>query len=121
MYVYVHEQSCPSLCNCMNCSLPGSSFSRQKNWNGLPFPSPGDLHNPEIESRPPALQVDSLLTEPPGKPMAHRSARENLFAPGAVVESLSQASLFFYESFPFLFVHLTLSSDPICPLKPFLC
>ena len=68
MYVYVHEQSCPSLCNCMNCSLPGSSFSRQKNWNGLPFPSPGDLHNPGIETGSPALQADSLLSEPPGKP-----------------------------------------------------
>ena len=96
-------------------------FSRQEYWSGLPFPSPGDLPNPEIESSPPVLQVGSLLTEPPGKPMAHRSAREDLFAPGAVVESLSQASLFFYGSFPFLFVHLTQSRDPICPLKPFLC
>ena len=96
-------------------------FSRQEYWSGLPFPSPGDLPNPEIESSPPVLPVGSLLTEPPGKPMAHRSAREDLFAPGAVVESLSQASLFFYGSFPFLFVHLTQSRDPICPLKPFLC
>ena len=34
----------------------------------LPFPSPGDLPNPGIEPRSPALQADSLPTEPPGKP-----------------------------------------------------
>ena len=35
---------------------------------GSPFPSPGDLPNPGIEHRSPALQVDSLPAEPPGKP-----------------------------------------------------
>ena len=43
-------------------------FSRQEYWSGLPFPSPGDLPNPWIESRSPALQADSLPFEPPGKP-----------------------------------------------------
>ena len=43
-------------------------FSRQKYWSGLPFPSPGDLSNPGIEPRSPALQVDSLPLEPPGNP-----------------------------------------------------
>ena len=38
-------------------------FSRQEHWSGLPFPSPGDLPNPRIEPRYPALQADSLLTE----------------------------------------------------------
>jgi len=42
-------------------------FSRQEYWSGLPFPSPGDLPDPGIESYCPALQVDSLLSEPPGK------------------------------------------------------
>ena len=41
-------------------------FSRQEYWSGLPFPSPGDLPNPVIEPRSPALQADSLLTELPG-------------------------------------------------------
>ena len=36
-------------------------FSRQEYWSGLLFPSPGDLPNPEIEPRSPALQADSLL------------------------------------------------------------
>ena len=43
-------------------------FSRQEYWSGLPCPPPGDLPNPEIKSRSPTLQADSLLTGPPGKP-----------------------------------------------------
>ena len=43
-------------------------FSRPEYWSGLPFPSPGDLPGPGIEPRSPALQVDSLLSESPGKP-----------------------------------------------------
>ena len=43
-------------------------FSRQEYWNGLPFPSPGNLLDPGIEPGSPALQVDSLLAELPGKP-----------------------------------------------------
>ena len=42
-------------------------FSRQGYWSGLPFPSPGDLPNPGIESRSPTtLQADALPSEPPG-------------------------------------------------------
>ena len=62
-------QSCPTLCDPTGCSLLGSSvhgFSRQENWNGLPFPSPGDLPNPGIEPRSPALPEDSLSAEPQG-------------------------------------------------------
>ena len=44
-------------------------FSRQGYWSGLPFPSPGDLPNPGIEPRSPALQEDSLLSELQGKPL----------------------------------------------------
>ena len=62
-------QSCLTLCDPMDCSLPGSfvhGFSRQEYWSGLPFPSPGDLPNPEIEPWSPALQADTLPSEPPG-------------------------------------------------------
>ena len=41
-------------------------FSRPEYWSGQPFPSPGDLPNPGIEPRSPALQADSLPAEPPG-------------------------------------------------------
>ena len=40
-------------------------FPRQECWSGLPFLSPGDLPNPGIESRSPALQADSLQSELP--------------------------------------------------------
>ena len=51
------------------CQTPLSmEFSKQEYWSGLPFLSPGDLPNPGIEPTSPALQADSLLTEPSGKP-----------------------------------------------------
>ena len=46
---------------------PSMGFSRQEYWSGLPFPSPGDLPDPEVELRSPALQADALTSEPPGK------------------------------------------------------
>ena len=63
-------QSCPTLCNPMDCSLqapPSMEFSRQEYWSGLPFPSPGDLPNLGIEPGSPTLQADALPSEPPGK------------------------------------------------------
>ena len=39
---------------------PSMGFSRQEYWNGLPFPSPGDILNPGIEPRSPALQADAF-------------------------------------------------------------
>ena len=45
---------------------PSMEFSRQEYWSGLPFPSPGDLSNPGIEPGSPALQADTLPSEPPG-------------------------------------------------------
>ena len=47
-------------------------FSRQEYWGGLPFPSPGGLPDPGIEPRSPALQADSLSSEPLGSiPIFH--------------------------------------------------
>ena len=42
-------------------------FPGPEHWSGLPFPSPGDLPDPGIEPRSPALQADTLTSEPPGK------------------------------------------------------
>ena len=70
----MHPQSRLMLWDSLDYSPPGSSghgFSRQEHWSSLPFPSPGDLPDPSIEPTSPmslALQVDSLLTEPSGKP-----------------------------------------------------
>jgi len=42
-------------------------FSRQEYWRGLPFPPPGDLPNPGMESASPAFAGGFFTTEPPGK------------------------------------------------------
>ena len=54
----------------MDCRLQAPlsvGFSRQEYWSGLPCPSPGDLPNPGVKLRSPALQADSLPSETPGK------------------------------------------------------
>ena len=51
---------------------PSMGFSRQKYRSRLPFPSLGDLPNPGIKPRFPALQVDPLPAEPPGKPSYYK-------------------------------------------------
>ena len=64
-------QLCLAFCNPMDCSPPGSSVHgifQARYWSGLPFPSPGDLPNPGIEPGSPALEADTLTSEPPGKP-----------------------------------------------------
>ena len=45
---------------------PSMGFSRQEYWSELPFLSPGDLPDPGIEPRSPALWADALTSEPPG-------------------------------------------------------
>ena len=46
------------------CQAPLSmELSRQAYWSGLPFPSPGDLPNPGIKPRSPALQADHVLEQ----------------------------------------------------------
>ena len=73
---------CPTLCDPMDCSPPGSSvhgifqarvlegaaiaFSKEY-WGGLLFPSPGDLPDPEIEPASPALAGGFFTAEPPRK------------------------------------------------------
>ena len=68
-------QSCLTLCDPMNSShtAPLSvGFPRREYWSGLPCPSPGDLPDLRIEPQSPALQADSLPTEPPGKPATRK-------------------------------------------------
>ena len=52
-------------------------FSRQEYWSGLPFPSPGDLPDPGIKPRSPALQADALPSELPGKPLVVKNPPAN--------------------------------------------
>ena len=71
-------------CSVFTCSVMSKSFATawtvawqaplcmgflmQEYWSGLPCPHPGDLPNPVIERKYPALQANSLRSEPPGKP-----------------------------------------------------
>ena len=66
-------------CDPMHCSPPGPSVhgifsARILEW--LPFPFPGDLPDQGIKPRSPALQVDSLLIEPPGKTPPEKPSEE---------------------------------------------
>ena len=65
-------QSCPTLSDPLDCrSAPRSvGFPRQEYWNRLPFPFPGDFPDPGIEPGSPALQADSLPSDPPDKALA---------------------------------------------------
>ena len=63
-------QSCPTLCDPVDCSLPGSSIrgilqARELEWVAISFSR--RLSQPGIEPRSPAMQADALPSELPGK------------------------------------------------------
>ena len=61
-----------TLCSCMDYSPPASismGLPSQEYWSGLPFPFPGDLHNPGTDLVPLALTGGFFTSEPPGKPI----------------------------------------------------
>ena len=103
-------------------------FSRQGSWNGLPCPSPGDLPDPGIEPRSPALQADSLPTElcthtsacsEPREPSKWCEAGPRLEAePGrsghVATSSVSQASIIF----PFFSAFSSSLCLFLCPATP---
>ena len=74
-------QLCPTVTpwTVAHLALLSMRFSRQEYWSGLPCPPPGDLPNPEIEPRFPTLQADSLLSEPPGKPLIGKKIIPNSY------------------------------------------
>ena len=82
MYVYVYVCACVCVCSVVSDSVTlwtvahqaplSVEFSRQEYWSQLPFPTPGDLPDPEIEPKSPAspaLASEFFTTEPPGKPL----------------------------------------------------
>ena len=84
-------QSCPTLCDPMDCSSPGSSIhgifqARVLEWSRLPFPFPDDLPDPGIEPGSPALLADALQSEPPGIPdsSAGEESSHNAGDPGLI-------------------------------------
>ena len=81
-FFYVYEvkvklaQSCMTLCNPVDYTVHGILQARILEWAA--FPSSGDLLNPGIEPRFPALQADSLPAEPQGKPRNTEVSRLSL-------------------------------------------
>ena len=66
-----HQRSCSVVSDSLwshGLYSPSMEFSRQEYWSRLPFPSPGDLPDPGIKPRSPALQTDVLPSELLGKP-----------------------------------------------------
>ena len=56
----------------MDCTHQASlsmGFPRPEYWSGLPFPFPGELHDPGIKPQSPALAGRFFTIEPPGKPL----------------------------------------------------
>ena len=72
-----HAAVCIKLLQLCRILLTPQTVARQaplsmgffRHWSGLPFPSPGDLSDTGSEPRSPALQAESLPSEPPGKPV----------------------------------------------------
>ena len=68
MIMCLVAQSCPTLCNPLNCNPPSPSLHGdclgKNTGSGLPRPPPRDLPNPGVEPRSPALQADSLPSNP---------------------------------------------------------
>ena len=66
-------------------------FSRQEYWNGLSFPTPGDLPEPGIKLTSPALAGGFFTTEPPGKPIincVYYNVRHSLYSVGNLTQKL---------------------------------
>ena len=85
-------------------------FSRQEYWSGLPFLTPGALADPGIDPKFPTLQVDSLPSEPSGKPMLQVKVAQSCptlcdpldySLPGSSVHEILQAKILDWGAVPF--------------------
>ena len=79
-------------------------FSRQEYWNGLPFPSPGDLPHPGIQPTSPALAGKLFTTEPQGSPNGMRGTGNFVFCD------------LFGNRWVYLFCNNSLSTYDLCTL-----
>ena len=98
----MHAQSCLTLCD-LSCQAPRSvEFSRQEYRSALPFPTPGDLPDPEIEPASlvsPALAGGFFTTEPPGS-SGTKEAKQPLCDVSTYLASIIQASRSCYSLSP---------------------
>ena len=121
-------QSCPTLCDLVDCSPPGLPVHHHSRSSPklmsiesvtpsshlipccpllLPFSSPGDLPNPGVEPRFPTLQADSVPAEPQGKPaecpsgLGRKKFRKSLGTPASLPRSVSAVCELGLGLFPF--------------------
>ena len=97
-------QACLTLCDPMDCSLPGPSVHtilQARIWSGLSFPPSGDLPDPGIKLRSPSLEPDSLLSEPPGKTKATPSCLTLCDPMDYTVHGILQARILEWVTVPF--------------------
>ena len=75
---YVYTKQCLATRSCMTLAVPCTAarqaplsmgILQARYWSGLPCPPPRDLPNSGTEPRSPALQADSLPSEPLGEPV----------------------------------------------------
>ena len=97
---------------------PSMGYSRQEYWSGLPFPSPGDLPDPGIEPRSPALQTDTLPSELPGKPHIYKIFIFRFFSFIRYYKMLCYIVGPCWLSILYIGTHLCSSQTPIYPLSP---
>ena len=119
--LWLVTQSCPTLWDPRDCSLPGScpwGFSRQAYWSGVPCPPPGDLSNPRIKPRSPALQMDSSLTEALGKPKNTEVGSLSLLQGIFLTQELNQGLLHCRWIFFFFFNQLSYQGSLQVNLNP---
>ena len=80
-------------------------FPRQEYWSELPFPSPGDLPDPEIEPTSPAPAGGFLTTKPPGKPILSHKLQDRPHGP--VHKTPIHDSGLFYQFPPYICITVT--------------
>ena len=124
-------QSCPTL---VTCRAPLSlRFPRQVYWNGLPFPTPEDLLEPEIKLTSPALQTDSFPLSHLGSSISNGESlynqlyilQEKIF--GAYCTSFFQEMIpfslcLFIQSIYFAYINVSISLyQPMLSYTPIYC
>ena len=97
LYVLYIRSDCFVISWTVACQAPlFVGFPRQEYWSELPFPYSGDLLKPGIQPGSPALQANSLLTEPLGKytkPYARRMQRDSAFTYLSVEEDITNTQM----------------------------
>ena len=88
-----------TLCTVARKAPLSMGFPRQEHWNGLPFPSPGDLPDPGIKPISPSLGDGFFTAEPPEKPFLS-------LLPRHILPNLLSPVLFSFPNFGLVFLQI---------------